>query len=115
MSVKRDLSEAKPKVEHTPTPWLVDTLDKTGYMRIVQDDKRFFEVKDLNPLVGLIGNSNDAAFIVRAVNAHEELLQAAKNACNVLAGLITGDLKEIRADSPALQQLRSVIAKAEGK
>lgn len=47
--------------------------------------------------------------------AAPELLEAAKNARNVLAGLITGDLKQIKADSPALLALRAAITKAEGR
>lgn len=57
----------------------------------------------------------NAAFIVRACNAHKELLEAAKNAGNVLAGLINGDLSTLKKDSYALAFLRQAIAKAEGR
>ena len=43
------------------------------------------------------------------------LLEAAQNARNVLAALVLGDLKEVKADSPALLMLRAAIAKAEGR
>ena len=49
------------------------------------------------------------------IAAAPDLLEAAKNARNVLAGLATGDLKTIKANSPALLALRAAIEKAEGK
>lgn len=59
-------------------------------------------------------HDHELDYIVRAVNAHEDLLEAAKNARNVLAALAVGDLKQVRVDSSALLALRSAIAKAEG-
>lgn len=53
--------------------------------------------------------------IVTAVNSHEELLAASRNALNVLAALATGQLGTISKDSNAIQQLRQAIAKAEGR
>lgn len=45
--------------------------------------------------------------------AAPELLEAAKNAANVLAALATGQLATVKHDSHALQVLRAAIAKAE--
>ena len=59
--------------------------------------------------------SQSINFIVRAVNNYEKLLVAAQFARNVLAALVVGDLKEIKADSTALQLLRDAITQAEGK
>ena len=53
--------------------------------------------------------------IVHCVNMHDELLEALKNALNILAGVATGDLKTIKADSPAIALCRKAIAHAEGK
>jgi hypothetical protein len=101
------LSKDANELEHTPTPWR-KILAPT---QIVTDDRII-----ANMVYGeYFQMQNDADFIVRAVNAHEALLEAAKNARNVLAALAIGDLKGIKADSPALQMLRDAIAKAEGK
>lgn len=106
------------KPHHTPTPWELgtgNTREIWGY----QDDENQNDVLiascKSNGLIKTDEERGNAAFIVRAVNAHEELLTAAKNVRNVLAGLVTGDLKSIKADSPALLALRNAIAKAEGK
>jgi hypothetical protein len=64
--------------------------------------------------VGCQPNENHEAN-AQLIAAAPELLEAAQNARNVLAGLIAGDLREIKADSPALLALRAAIAKAEGK
>jgi hypothetical protein len=50
-----------------------------------------------------------------ACAATPDLISAAQNARNVLAAFVTGDLKSIKADSPALLELRAAIAKAEGR
>lgn len=48
------------------------------------------------------------------LEAFPELLAALKNALNVLAGVASGDLKTVRADSPAITAARQAIAKATG-
>lgn len=93
-------SDSKP--QPTPTPWdFVENADGTFTLE---------SAKNMESL-GIIRKEEDAIFIDHAVNCHEELLQAAKNAGNVLAALINGDLS-IRH---ALALLRKAIAKAEGK
>ena len=52
--------------------------------------------------------------IVRALNAHDELVSALQNAVNVLAGIATGDLKTVYPSSPAIEQARAALAKAKG-
>jgi hypothetical protein len=42
------------------------------------------------------------------------MLTALREARNVLAGIATGDLRTIKADSPVLAQVRAAIASAEG-
>lgn len=49
----------------------------------------------------------------RLIVAAPELLDALKNALNVLAGLAVGDLKNIQKDSPAIKRARDAIKKAE--
>lgn len=56
----------------------------------------------------------DAARIAALLVAAPDLLEAARNAGNVLAALATGQLEKIDRNSPALAQLRAAIAKATG-
>ncbi len=97
------------KSEHTPTPWKFKQEMKTGMFLVIGPQNEDIAVVD----EGFGGG--DTQFIVRAVNAHDDLVAAAQNARNVLAALITGDLKGVKADSAALLALRSALAKAEGK
>lgn len=108
-----------PETSHTPTPW---ELGADGRGIMADNQKLILHVKNTGPEhagkpghVSVRESLANAAFIVRAVNSHDELLEAAKNARNVLAALAVGDLKQVRADSSALLALRSAIAKAEGK
>jgi hypothetical protein len=50
----------------------------------------------------------------RLLSAAPDLLEASKNAANVLAALATGQLKSLDKDSPALAALRDAVAKATG-
>lgn len=80
------------KPQHTPTPWSVDAL---GYLR-GPDSENILEVKE------------NAAFIVRAVNSHEELVQLLRR------------IREFDRHTPLLgtdmvQDIERAIAKAEGK
>lgn len=54
-----------------------------------------------------VENRENALFIVRACNAHEELLAA-------LRGLVC-ELESVHVPAPGLQHARKAIAKAEGK
>src|SRR5271157_3455432 len=103
-------TEVKPEVQHTPTPWKVsvhvDGCNFTSYM--------------INE-VELAGAESDeeaeanAAFIVRAVNAHEELLRVAKflitldDDCGREHRRINGLLSDARL------MVEQAIARAEGK
>jgi hypothetical protein len=122
MTIKTAAPEVKPS--HTPTPWKMRQEIRTMPKRLVEDKKGITDFYiDGEPMMGLpvkklvaqceLLNEANAAFIVRAVNCHEELLAAAKGARNVLAALVTGDLKNIRADSVALQMLRKAISQVE--
>lgn len=53
----------------------------------------------------------NAALIVRAVNAHDDLLLAAKEAAVVIADIVSVAGKEA-TDSPCLLRLMAAIAKA---
>lgn len=60
---------AKEKSQHTPTPWVA--VEKEGRRTLlVSGGPRF-----TGETIGAIDRKENAAFIVRAVNAHEELLE----------------------------------------
>ena len=64
-------------------------------------------------VMGLLHDgSPEAKANLKLMAAAPDLLAAAENARNVLAGLLNGDLKDIKENSPALQTLREAIAKA---
>jgi hypothetical protein len=94
--------------KHTPGPWkAVPSSNKgngSGWRDIVSMGGAFTP--------SYVGEAldQDAALI----SAAPELLEQAKNALNVLAGIASGDLKTIKQDSPAILGLRAIIAKAEG-
>lgn len=109
--MKSKKSEAR---EHTPTP-LQQLLGRMKRKIFLKTGITSDELQELD------------AEIVEAVNAYSTLkeeneklkadnaalLDAAKNARNVFAALVTGDLKSIKADSPALTGLRIAITQAE--
>jgi len=90
---------------HTPTPWSLNS----GYNKA---GAPFFEIKDkdgFNLLAirgGVIPISQDADFIVRAVNSHEAMLKALKEAQKVIAAQNNGNM---------LVSIEDAIAQAEGK
>lgn len=89
--------------KHTPGPWRVTPGPADGYGEIVRGATVGYAIAECNR-----ENRHDA----RLIAAAPELLAALENVRNVLAGLASGDLKAITADSPALAQVRAAIAKA---
>jgi hypothetical protein len=77
--LKKNRRGAMSNIKHTPTPWKTEKTGVVGIRAVINssDDKH---------RIGTICGSTDsdlrdeanAAFIVLAVNAHEELLEAAK-------------------------------------
>lgn len=77
--------------QHTPTPWKLEgNLEISGppeadiydYRFIALADSQFDQKADKTPEQEQTDRAN-AAFIVRAVNAHEELLEALKQLANI--------------------------------
>lgn len=98
--------------QHTPTPWATQGRVKiTRHVDGFQINQKMFVAiaRDVtepgNPPFAYAENPQIAAFIVRACNAHENLL----NACYGLSGI----LEELGVDIP--QDTLAAIAKAEGK
>lgn len=103
--------------EHTPGPWTfddkystTDTFFITGpkHQNVVEIHRTIEELSDF-------GSDAEDRANARLIAAAPDLLEACQNARNVLAAIAVGDLKEVRANSPALQMLRNAIAKAEGR
>jgi hypothetical protein len=91
----------KPKIEHAPTPWSQDgcEITSTDGEMIIYDEG---------------GHSvADAEFIVRAVNAHEDLLAVAYEAAKQMREL---DAKRLTtSEIKFARMIEQAIAKAEGK
>lgn len=115
------------KPQHTPTPWdigrtLITAQTKRWTAEAVQAndfhenrmifaDFKFSDEGRSRRLIAKCENFEDAAFIVRAVNSHEELLGELKS----LVAWVEED--EARAESleRQLNNAKAAIAKAEGK
>lgn len=106
----------KTKPTHTPTPWkivnrsLTDPLDLSG--RTIKDGRNRI-LAHLYPTpsgLGLEEQKANAAFIVRAVNAHEKLVEALRNA---QAALLV--LSPNATDTRMMRDIEQAIAKAEGR
>lgn len=92
------------KTTHTPTPWQV------VYSNVCScPAASFHDLQDCSPICSPIEKA-DAAFIVRAVNAHEELLKVARDYYFFLRSVP-------RTTDTAITRMHveNVIAKGEGK
>lgn len=86
---------------HTPTPWSV--WDKTKIYG--PGEEILTEVNNGN--LGVEQDKANAAFIVRAVNSHERLIQACRHLLN--------DLEYRKLDTAGMGYARRAIAQAEGR
>lgn len=81
-------------MNHTPTPWVLDVsrVDDDGAVPPVILDRTGMLIAMLGYMDGKDARNCDtnAAFIVRAVNAHDELVAAAKEALDYIAAAIAG-------------------------
>jgi hypothetical protein len=93
--------KTKEEVKHTPTPWSAELNDGT------------WDIRHANGTVAMLDKYDDeteqanAAFIVRAVNSHAALLEAAKE--------IVQDIREDNDLGDTFKKLVEAIALAEGK
>lgn len=104
------------KTKHTPTPWAVKgyKIQDGGWLYDIHSiafDEPMDARNKIATMTSLQGGEN-AGFIVRAVNSHEELLRAAKQMFGYLQSLDPGMPFE---DWAATQGVEKAIAKAEGK
>ncbi len=99
-----------PKVEHTPTPWRVEL--KRSPLRIEPTDQKFPPIANVLHQDTPEETNANAAFIVRAVNAYEELLQISH---------YVKDLVRLHKEGKSYpveflgKEAEKAIAKAEGK
>ncbi len=106
------------EVSHTPTPWHFEESSLNG----VPKGESFWLANDTEEgnttahlLLNKAGHKDDAqvrvdaAFIVRAVNAHEEMLEALKGAMMIVKALSSDN------DTHFVKLAEQAIAKAEGK
>ncbi len=95
----------KPEVHHTPTPWiLIDDPKESNVCHVDgPTDKEY-------GMISCYGENRkaNAAFIVRAVNAHEELLRVCKM-------IYESEHEQDKFAEPWMIELGEAIAKAEGK
>lgn len=114
MKTKQDTAQ------HTPTPWYLNVVDGSQLELFAKDEDGSTVCTALvhGPAgewrtVGPIHEAN-AAFIIRAVNAHEDLL----NCCKGLAETLEDEFNmlESRVDrEEVIASIRRIIAKAEGR
>jgi len=100
--------------KHTPTPWVYMST-KGIYLGCDENQKMAYAIESPsgNSWVLQLDREANAEFIVRAVNAHDELLRA----CNALVecqGEKAPTAFNMKFDS-AVQKARDAIAKAEAK
>jgi len=132
--------------KHTPTPWAVGFSDGSGGATkdngawitagdhpAIKDTRNVIPVvrggqDDWGVRVGVV-NPDDAAYIVRACNAHDDLVEALKE-CHRFAQAIadmtqSGDIRRLSQSSPGVtiktdarnvaEQARAALSKAGGE
>lgn len=107
------------KTQHTPTPWIVD--ERVGVTILAQKHINAIglswepEVASCHLGIGLEWDEQEAnaEFIVRAVNAHEDLVAACQRVLDVLQdGSIDYDDQTVIEDMH--DTLKNALAKAKG-
>lgn len=109
-----ECNHGHPRTEHTPTPWFNE-------LSTVYASHSYQSESDEPPIVCSTINRADAAFIVRAVNAHEELLTALRSAHRALEYLADPDEEGLKCTGHSRMaqciqdDMMQAIGKAEGK
>ncbi len=100
-------SSGEPQPRHTPTPWVLGCSENEWGERSIWANKVNGEPKTM--VVGPLNQAN-AAFIVRAVNAHDELVKVLTHivASAPLTGLPLGLEKDIQDATIVLKNLRKI-------
>jgi len=104
--------------KHTALPWTIDPIntdliikkDTDPYLYIADCD---WQVKYGNSEQGYTSDAN-AKFIVRACNAHYEMLEALKASLHELHDIMRSGMSQEEYDNdPTIMQVRAAIAKGE--
>lgn len=109
-------SLAEVKVKHTPTPWGM-ALEKDGSTRVYELHEWSKTYPNDSHIVGESVDEADAAFIIKACNAHDELLSA----LHLARRIITNNVPEYLVEAwnanrdRHLAQIDAALAKAEGR
>jgi predicted FMN-binding regulatory protein PaiB len=88
----------------TPTPWEYQQVHKEGYFKIIRDDG-----EDVYKIANGLSHE-DAEFIVRACNAHDDLVKALQELYN--QGFDLGDSYYRDENERVLKQAEAALAKA---
>jgi len=90
-------------MKHTPTPWelyadsYIQGSDKKDVLKVIWTDER---------------HDANAAFIVKACNAHDELFKAAQNVLEVFTRGLDGTPVDPEIDMNSLAELQRAVDKA---
>lgn len=105
----------KTQAKHTPTPWNYSENSVNAWSDSCKDRGNIFSCQ-LRTGTHIPENQNEinAGFIVRAVNSHEELLEACKRVLAMLEHCGYGG-SNISDEKAHEKMLKDLIAKAEGK
>ena len=110
--MKKDVNVAASREEHSPLPWKVSTPWDHEWTACIEDADGNAVVwnsqKSTEPYNG-IANPVDAAFIVKAVNCHDELVAALAELLGTLADGLESE--EGNLESPGSAYDRTIIAK----
>lgn len=70
------------QIAHTPTPWFIEAQAEVSAHRVVTADASIpvADIRIIGRSEGGFEKAEDAAFIVKACNAHYELVQALRKA-----------------------------------
>lgn len=109
-------------MSHTPTPWTNIASKKSGLWHIESS----IDAKVSGEPVCSVPSRNNAAFIVRACNSHEDLVKALKSACVAMSfkygfdgdkdlGAMEADKKYGSSFGSVYLEMREALAKASGK
>ncbi len=102
-------------MEHTKLPWLalVENLGHGHYGKIKLVTQR--HIRESLPAIGEIASPHDAEFIVRACNAHEDLLAICEDATTAIYDAMhAGNLSRNYHDD-VMDKIEAAIKKARGE
>lgn len=114
------IKDQSPAATHTPTPW---SSNKQGSTIHIKSPSSGYTVALIESCTDLVYSQDEinAAFIVKAVNCHEELLEKLKNAIETMKWALIQKNPKVGSLDPCVMacqdlrdSLREAIAKAEG-